>query len=416
MPATTQLYRYKFPKKAIKVDCPQCGPRHRKTLSRYIDTKTGEVLPETYGRCDRESNCGYSLSPYQKTATGLSYADEQKQPAIPKTWFHMAGKQKRNHVQRSSVIQCLMDMQGATLEQAERVVNYVFDKPAQSARSTQVPVIYTIPDEIIKQSLSHYQQNQFARLLVRQFGQTQADELLQRFQVGTSSRWPGACVFWLTDEHCRTRSGQVVLFTDDWHKANYTNQEGNKKVCISSVSYGLMRRYAQQQQQPPDWLTNYHDKAPRWPVLFGLQQLAIAPVDQPVAIVEAPKTAIICSALIPGFLWLAVGALSYLNAERIAPLRSRSIMLFPDLSKDGKAFARWSKVADELNNKGYQIRISDYLEQRASKEQKIKGFDLADFLLMTDRPSPRWIRDGLIIYGEVLDVEIGDDYPAEWDI
>ncbi|WP_198175323.1 DUF6371 domain-containing protein [Spirosoma telluris] len=422
MITTVKPYRYQLPKKAIKADCPQCGPRHRKTLSRYIDTKTGEPLPESYGRCDRESNCGYSLSPYQKTASGMSYADEDREqsqmPPIPKKWFRMAGKWKRNGTSRRGMVEGFQDpLIGATAEEAERIARFIFDKPLQPTQPTQTSRVYAIPDEIVKQSLGHYQQNQFARLLIRQFGQTKAHELLYRFQIGTSSRWSGACVFWLTDEQYRARSGQVVLFADDWHKAHYTDQEGNPKVCISSVSHGLLRRYRQKQETPPDWLTDYHNDAPRWPVLFGLHQLADVPIDTPIAIVEAPKTAVVCSALIPGFVWLAAGALSYLNVERLAPLRGRSIRLFPDLSKDGKAFVRWSKVADELNTKGYQIGVSDYLEQRASTEQKEKGLDLADFLLIPNqsRPNNTWLLDGRMIYGEVLEFKPCDSYPPEWD-
>lgn len=420
MPATTRSYRYQLPKKAIKADCPQCGPRHRKTLSRFVDTTTGELLPIAYGRCDRESNCGYYLSPYHKTASGMSYDDEQKQlqpstAPLPKAWFRIAGKQKRNHVQPNGIIQCLMQMKGATLEQAERVVNYIFSKPTQATPPTPAPTIYTIPDEVVKQSLGHYEQNQFAQLLRKQFGQTQADALLQQFRIGTSARWPGACVFWLTDEQQRTRSGQVVLFADDWHKAQYTNREGNQKRCISSVSHGLLLRYRQRQQTPPDWLTDYDANAPRWPILFGLHQLATAPANKPIAVVEAPKTAVIGSAMIPAYVWMAVGALSYLNAERLAPLQGRPVVLFPDLSNNGTAFAQWSRVADELNARGYQISVSDYLESKATEQQKQAGLDLADFLLMPDRSRPHWLRNGEIIYGDVLAVEPCDHYPAEWD-
>ena len=39
-----------------------------------------------------------------------------------------------------------------------------------------------------------------------------ADELLSRFQVGTSAHWPGAGVFWLIDARGRVRNGQVVLY------------------------------------------------------------------------------------------------------------------------------------------------------------------------------------------------------------
>lgn len=350
MAVTTQSYRYQLPKKAIKADCPQCGPRHRKTLSRYVDSRTEETLPEQYGRCDRESNCGYHISPYHKTASGLSYADEV---------YQTERENKPSTMRR---------------EPFRR-------KPLSNTIARSTAKIYAIPDAVFKQSAGHYERNQFAQLLQRQFGEVEANQLLQRFQIGTSAHWPGACVFWLKDEQHRVRAGQVVLFADDWHKAHYTDQEGTRRVCISSVSHGLLRRHRQQEQPAPDWLTDYHKNAPRWPILFGLHQLATAPIDQPIAIVEAPKTAVVCSALMPGFVWMAVGALSYLNAERLAPLHGRAVMLFPDLSKDGTAFARWSKVADDLNAEGYRVSVSDMLERGATDEQKEQGLDLADFLL-----------------------------------
>ncbi|GAB3018998.1 DUF6371 domain-containing protein [Spirosoma pulveris] len=417
MPVTTKDYRYQLPKKAIKTDCPDCSPKHRKTLSRYIDTKTGEPLPDLYGRCDRESNCGYYLSPYHKGASGVSYADEVKEyKEIPKEWFRMAGKWKRNGVNQQGVISGLKDgLVGAPPEQAEYIARFVFNKPTRSTQTTPAPVIFTLPDEVVSPSLGHYERNQFSSLLCQQFGKRKADELLYQFKIGTSKRWPGACIFWLIDEQDRARAGQVVLFVNDWHKAKYIDKEGNSKVCISSVSYSLIRRFRKQGQPAPDWLTDYDKNAPRWPILFGLHQLVTAPLEQPVAVVEAPKTAVVCSAMIPGFVWLAVGALSYLNAERLAPLRSRSVMLFPDLSKSGKAFTQWSQVANDLNKKGFQITVSDYLEQRATDEQKAQGLDLADFLLMPDNTRPRWIRDGQTIYGEVLTVEPCHNYPAEWD-
>lgn len=431
MPTSTKPYRYQLPRKAIKVNCPDCGPRHRKTLSRYVDTQTGEPLPEPYGRCDRESNCGYQLSPYDKGPSGMSYADgvreRNQMPPIPKAFFRTAGKWKRNYVSREGVVSGLQDpLIGATREEAEQVAKYIFDRPTPTTQPTPPAPVYTLPDEVVKASLSHYTQNQFARLLERQFGATTAMGLLQQFQIGTSAYWPGACVFWLIDELGRARSGQVVCFADDWHKARYTDHNSEAKVCISSASHGLLRRYKQQGQPAPDWLTDYHEKAPRWPVLFGLHQLATASTDQPVAIVEAPKTAVVCSALIPGFVWLAVGALSYLNAERLAPLRDRAVKLFPDLSKDGTAFARWSRVAESLNKQGYQISVSDYLESRATDEQKQAGLDLADFLLMPTGPLivrtlAEWgANPGSILRPdecqiERLSVEPCDTYPAGWD-
>ena len=431
MPVNAKAYRYQLPKKAVKANCPNCSPKHRKTLSQYVDTKTEEPLPDIYGRCDRESNCGYHLSPYHKGTSGMSYADEVREYkeslSIPKAWFRMAGKWKSNGANRQGIISGLQnDLVGATPQQAEYVARYILDKPQQVSltQSIAAPVIYTLPDEVVSPSLGHYEQNQFAHLLCQQFGKRKASELLQRFKIGTSKFWPDACVFWLVDEQSRARAGQIVLFADNWHKAKYIDKEGNPKVCISSVSHSLIRRYEQHQKPAPDWLNEYHKNAPRWPILFGLHQLMTEPIDKPIAIVEAPKTAVIGSAFIPSFIWLAVGALSYLNTEKLAPLRGRMIRLFPDLSSEGKAFIRWSKVSDELKVKGYQISVSNFLESRAIDKQKQAGLDFADYLLQQP-PTVSTIAEQLARPGSILKpdesqlerlaIKFTDDYPAEWD-
>ena len=99
------------------------------------------------------------------------------------------------------------------------------------------------------------------------------------------------------------------------------------------------------------------------------------------AVVEAPKTAVLCTPYFPQFTWLAVGALSYLNAERLAPLRGRNVVLFPDLSTGGKVFNEWNRKAGELNRHGLNVATSNYLETQATDEQRAAGYDLADYLL-----------------------------------
>ena len=388
--------RYQLPKKAIKTDCPACGPKHRRTLSRYINTRTGEPLPEAYGRCDRESNCGYHLSPYHKGPSGLSYADEVKQltgnESLPREWFAVAGKLLRKGFNQANIITVICRQEGATIEQAERVVKYIVDKsstptlqqPHTNSNAVKDELVYSIPDEVFQQSLGHYDRNQFALLLRNHFGPDVADELLKQFHIGTSSYWPGACVFWYIDEQGRKRGGQIKLFDDTFHTAKYVDQNGEKRTKTSWVHSAYARRCDEQKKHYPAWLTDYLDErndVQKSPCLFGLPQLLTAPADKPIAVVEAPKTAVLCTPYFQGFIWLAVGALSYLNAERMAPLTGRNVILFPDLSKDGTAFARWSRTADELRLHGLNVTVSDYLELRATDEQKQAGFDLADYLL-----------------------------------
>lgn len=393
----TNTFRYQLPRKAIKSDCPSCGPKHRKTFSRYIDTQTGQPLLPIYGRCDRESNCGYHLNPYHKDAAGLSYHEQVKAQTqvgpIPKAWFTSAARQKHAGALQQDIITRLVQREGASLEQAQRVADFLFNQSSTPTRPiaplTGMPPqptgpLCTIPQEVFTQSLGHYDRNQFARLLGRHFGHTLAQDLLSRFKVGTSGRWPGACVFWYIDEQQRVRGGQIKLFDETFHTVNYVIKGGEKRSRTSWVHSSYARQCDARQQPYPAWLTAYLDErnqVQKSPCLFGLPQLLTAAADQPIALVEAPKTAIISTPYFPDFIWMAVGALSYLNADRLAPLRGRRIELFPDLSKDGSAFACWNRVAGELLGQGFQITVSSYLEENATDAERAAGADLADFIL-----------------------------------
>lgn len=340
-----QLRPYAGP--ASRATCPQC--EQRRTLAPYLDTRTGELLPAEYGRCNREQACGYHRSPYHIEADGLSYKERLYQQSLP----------------------------------ADRVASV---RPSTRGRTalahrTPGPPMPTLPAELLEQSMRHYEHNRFARLLTRHFGAVVAEDLLLRFQIGSSTLWKGACVFWLVDELQQVRGGQVVQFDAEGHTVKVTQPDGSVKRRTSWVHSALTLRYKHRQQEPPAWLTAYAEHSSKSPCLFGLPQLVTAPPSQPVAIVEAPKTAVLCTPYFPAFTWLAVGALSYLNAARLEPLRGRSIVLFPDASEHGRAFAEWSARAEELRRLGFQVEVSDVLERDTTPEQQRQGLDLADLLL-----------------------------------
>jgi len=58
-----QTFRYILDRSPKKYRCPACG---RKTFVRFVDQKTGELMPGDCGRCDREQNCGYFAKPNGK--------------------------------------------------------------------------------------------------------------------------------------------------------------------------------------------------------------------------------------------------------------------------------------------------------------------------------------------------------------
>jgi hypothetical protein len=97
---------------------------------------------------------------------------------------------------------------------------------------------------------------------------------------------------------------------------------------------------------------------------------------KPVAIVESEKTALIASVYLPQFIWLAVGSLTNLNADKCQVLKGRIVTLFPDLN----GFEKWSDKAAELSHMA-KFMISDLLELKATETEKKKGLDLADYLI-----------------------------------
>jgi hypothetical protein len=312
-----------------RTTCPACAkPR---CFTRYLDTTTGELLPDEYGRCDREANCGYHRNPYHRDAGGLSYA--------------------------------VATERGERLPTGPRLVcGTAAPRPA---------AVVSIPAEVLTASLAHYERNALARLLRAHFGLGVADELLSRFRLGTSAHWSGACVFWLIDEVGQVRGGQVVLYDESGH----TVKQPRRHTTWAHTA--LARACQSRGHAPPAWLAEYEAHGQKSPCLFGLPQLTTASASQPVALVESAKTAMLATPYLPRFVWLATMGLSYLTPDRLSPLKGRRIVLFPDAG----AFSQWQAKADELRQLSFDITVSKKLENLATEAERAAGLDLADVLL-----------------------------------
>lgn len=340
------LQRYSGP--ASRYTCPVC--KQRREFTRYLDTLTGELLPEEYGKCNRVGKCYHHLSPYHIQRSGQSYARQMHEAARADAWKSPA----KRPLPPSSL--------------------------ASNRTTTSSPAsVVDIPFEVMQATLGHYQHNALARLLHAQFGAEIANTLLLQFHLGTSAYWPGACVYWLIDEQKRVRGGQVVLLDETGHTVK------RSKKLITWVHEALVARTRRERQLAPPWLTNYLAKeVPKSPCLFGLPQLAKAPANQPVAIVESAKTAIICAAYMPVFVWMATMGMSYLTPDRLAPLKDRQLVFFPDVG----ALNDWQRRAKQLRTQGFTIIVSTWLEEGYAN---MPNLDLADVLLR-DWPGypPSW--------------------------
>lgn len=116
---------------------------------------------------------------------------------------------------------------------------------------------------------------------------------------------------------------------------------------------------------PPEWRLTQ--------CLFG-EHLLQDKVNANVALVESEKTAVICSLLLPEYIWLATGGKSQFN-DRLMVLKGRKVTAFPDI--DG--YDEWRKRAQ--NYPMLDITISDILERSATPEQRERQVDIADVLL-----------------------------------
>lgn len=280
------MYRYSLDKSTKKFVCPNCC---KHTFVRFVDNETGNYFTENHGRCDRESKCGYFEKPSQeKSCLTTLYST----PVIP--------------------------------------INY-FDY------------------ELMVSTKIKYNQNNFVKFLFKYFELKQVNEVIDKYNVGTTKYWYGATIFWQVDNYQKVRFGKVMIYNPETCK-RVKNQEGGGK--ISSVRAILN-------------LKDFNHKQ----CLFGLH-LINNDLSKPIAIVESEKTAIIMSIEAPNYIWLATGSKSNLKEELLKPLKNRIVVLYPD----NDSFNDWQKLVNQLKLKGYKIAISNLLE----KMELSQGFDLAD--------------------------------------
>lgn len=299
--------------------CPSCQ-RRDKTFSLYIDTETGEQIHPTVGRCNRESNCGYHYT--------------------PKQYF------QDNDISFNTY-------QGATLQ-----VKVLKPKPV----TPQLKPVSFIAVEIFKASLNTtaFEANHFVKFLVDLFGVEVASQLVSRYFIATSKHWNGATVFWQIDTQGKIRTGKIMLYSPTTGK-----RVKNLELPVYWVHKAL--------KQPEFELRQ---------CLFGEHLLNERDKDgklKPVAIVESEKTTVIASVYLPKFIWVAVGSLTNLNAEKCSILKGRIVTLFPDLN----GFEKWSSKAKELSHLAV-FTVSDLLERKATEAERKQGFDLADYLIKYD--------------------------------
>jgi hypothetical protein len=337
-------YRYQLEKSSKKHHCPKCNKR---TFVRYIDCTTGNYLPNEYGRCDRESNCSEHLNPYLD-----GYA-----------------KMIQNQGQ------------GQYFEHWQR-------KPKAPTKAAPKPAPVFIPVEILKQTLQPkgYEQNVFIQNLLNRvafpFEPKDIEKIISMYYLGTVSNGYrlGAITFPFIDMQNNIRAIQVKQFDQNNHTTG------------TDFLHAIIEKHHAKNNKPlPEWLAAYNKNELKVSCLFGEHLLNKYPFN-PVALVEAPKTAIYGTLYFgfpeqqENFIWLAVYNKSSFSLDKLKVLKGRDVCTFPDLSKDGNTFNEWQRKAKDIEKQlqGTRFIFSDLLEQLAPEPDRQQGNDIADYLIKLD--------------------------------
>jgi len=343
---TDNEYRYKLEKGSRKFICPQCRKR---TFKRYIDTETNSYLPEQYGRCDRESKCNYHLNPYKDGyAKAIWDQDYDKRLNLP-NW---ALPQKRTILQLAQPKPVFFDFE--TFRQTLQPERYVKNTFIQNLFSS-VPYPFDVED---------------------------VTKVIELYRLGTVANGyrAGAITFPYIDINNHVRAIQVKQFD----KHNHTTS--------TDFLHTIIANHHKRNNKPlPEWLEAYTKQDKFITCLFGEHLLSKYP-NNPVALVEAPKTAVYGTLYFglpetpDDFIWLAVYNKSSFTLDKLKALQGRFVYVFPDLSKDGSTFKEWEAKAKEFERQlhGTKFIFFDLLERLAPERDKTEGYDIADYLIKQD--------------------------------
>ena len=291
--------------------CPACERPRCFTL--YIDDN-GNILHPTVGRCDHESSCGYHRTPRQ--------------------YFH-------DHPEHRHFV--------IPSERSESR-NLHHDRHARPNRAS--PGI--IPQNLIPPPSAA---NHLITYLKTMLPSTAIDRIIADYRLASTP--DQAIIFLQIDQDNQCRTGKIMQYNP---ATGHRIKDPNKLGRINWLHSILKRR----KQLPPDWQLTQ--------CLFGEHLLPQHP-DKTIALVESEKTAIICSAMMPQYLWLATGGKSGLTSERLSSLKGRKIIVFPDID----AFKDWQQKIFTFPH--LDIRISRLLEDNATPADREAHIDLADWIL-----------------------------------
>lgn len=147
----------KYNTKGSRHECPGCG--HKNVFSRYVD-EAGNHLALEVGRCNRESKCGYHLTPKEYFTTQNTVTWEPRQKLTPKPQL----------------------------------------KPLKLSE---------IPGRYLEQSVANVERNAFTRFLLSQYDNRQVLQTCERYFIGDFEDFT---TFWRIDEQGHINTAKLIRY------------------------------------------------------------------------------------------------------------------------------------------------------------------------------------------------------------
>lgn len=312
----------KYKGTATRHTCPNCGDRH--SFAYYVDD-SGVPLHPSVGRCNHESSCGYHYTPKE-------YFHDRPECRTAKSFSFDKNKTER--------------------------------KTGQAFRQTVTG--YISPQYVERSQSVHSNFFRFISSLLGSYYGSKAKEVLRRlleeYRLGATR--DGAVIFWQIDRENKVHTGKVMQYNPE----NGHRIKGGEALAVDWIHSKLKR----QRVLPEEWQLSQ--------CLFGEHLLNVYP-DKVAVLVESEKSAVIGSAIFPGYVWLAAGGKSQMREEKLRVLAGRTVLLFPDAD----AYAEWKQRAECMSF--CKVIVSDLIEKNATPEQKAAHIDIADWIVFQIRES-----------------------------
>lgn len=330
-----------------KFKCPSCGSY---SFVPYIFEDSKQAIDkEECGRCDHEGSCGYHRPPREYWEI---HPDRKPEGMTPEDL-------KKNERERRK----RLEWERLHLER-QKLLGTAPEMPLK-AQETPQDEAGRIKWEFVRPYERKAQETPLFRFMCKLWAPDRVEEVFRLYHVGCYD--DGKVIFWQIDNEGGVRTGKVMQYREDGHRAK--GPDGGHLPGSFDWVHSILKRRG---MLPESWNLEQ--------CLFGAHLLTLDDLPVPVHLVESEKTALMAACEWPESIWLATGSKNNLKPDKLAALReyceqAGPLTVWPDLGAEEEWKAQLKKSALWL-----PIRFSTFLEEVATDKAKAKGYDLGDYL------------------------------------